>query len=65
MSVPDEGNGVKQVHHMWPFNYCFRAYKLSSEGKAKYFTYRCKKYVLQCFVIKPIAAILTIILTIF
>lgn len=32
-------------------------------GKAKYFTYRCKKYVLQCFVLKPICAILFIIFT--
>ncbi|KRW98764.1 hypothetical protein PPERSA_03899 [Pseudocohnilembus persalinus] len=57
------GDRVKVVYHMWPFNYCGKPYKLSSTGKAKYFTYRCKKMVLQCFVLKPIAAIIYIICT--
>lgn len=46
MIVPDHGERVKVIYHMWPFNYCGKPYKLSSTGKAKYFTYRCKKWVL-------------------
>lgn len=36
----------KQVTHMFPVNLCTKPYKLTSPAKAKFFTYRCKKYVL-------------------
>ena len=42
----------KEVHHFWPFHYCQKAYQLTHWKKAKYFTYRCKKYVLQFLVVK-------------
>ncbi|EGR30876.1 transmembrane protein 184c, putative [Ichthyophthirius multifiliis] len=55
----------KEIHHMFPFNKCTKPYKLTSTAKAKYFTYRCKKFVLQCFVLKPICSLILIILAIF
>jgi hypothetical protein len=34
------------IEHLCPFNYCSRKYYLTTVSKAKYFTYRCKKFVL-------------------
>ena len=48
----------KEVHHFWPFNLCQKAYQLTHWKKAKYFTYRCKKFVLQFLVIKLIASLI-------
>lgn len=42
----------KEVSHFWPFYYCQKPYQLTNWKKAKYFTYRCKKYVLQFLVVK-------------
>lgn len=42
----------KEVHHFFPFNYCQKPYQLTHWKKAKYFTYRCKKYVLQFLIVK-------------
>jgi len=50
-----------EIHHLWPVNYCTRPYKLTNIAKAKYFTYRYKKFILQCFVLKPLIAILEIV----
>ena len=45
---------------MFPLNMCFKPYILSNTYKAKYFTYRCKKMVLQCFVLKPVLSVITL-----
>ncbi|KAL4435963.1 hypothetical protein ABPG74_022198 [Tetrahymena malaccensis] len=55
----------KQVVHMFPFNLCTKPYKLTCPAKAKYFTYRCKKYVLQFFVFKPILSVFLLIFEFF
>lgn len=34
------------ITHLWPFNHCTKDYQLTTKAKAKYFTYRCKKFVL-------------------
>lgn len=47
----------KEVSHFWPFHYCQKPYQLTSWKKAKHFTYRCKKYILQFLVIKPFATL--------
>lgn len=47
----------KEVSHFWPFYYCQKPYQLTSWKKAKHFTYRCKKYILQFLVIKPFATL--------
>ena len=52
----------KEVSHIFPFNMCQKPYQLTSWQKAKYFTYRCKKYILQFLVIKPMATILLYVL---
>lgn len=51
----------KEVAHFWPFNYCQKPYQLTSWKKAKHFTYRCKKYILQFLVIKPLATLFMIV----
>ncbi|CAD8158715.1 unnamed protein product [Paramecium pentaurelia] len=48
------------IEHLWPFNHCSRKYYLTTVSKAKYFTYRCKKFVLQYCIIKPIFTFLLI-----
>lgn len=48
----------KEIHHFWPFSYCQKPYQLTHWKKAKYFTYRCKKYVLQFLVIKLVTTLL-------
>lgn len=59
-------NNEEAIYHLWPFNYCTDRYLLTtyasspptpSKAKAKYFTYRCKKFVLQYFVLKPVLTI--------
>ena len=52
----------KQVHHIFPFNYCQKPYQLTHWKKAKYFTYRCKKYVLQFLIVKLATTFLMYIL---
>ncbi|CAD8128304.1 unnamed protein product [Paramecium sonneborni] len=52
----------KEIHHLWPVNYCTERYLLSTKAKAKYFTYRCKKFVLQYCVVKPVLTIIIIFL---
>jgi len=47
----------KEVSHFWPFYWCQKPYQLTSWKKAKHFTYRCKKYILQFLVIKPFATL--------
>ena len=47
-----------EVHHFFPFNLCQKPYQLTNWKKAKYFTYRCKKYVLQFLVVKVVTTIL-------
>lgn len=42
----------KEVPHFFPFNICQKPYQLTHWKKAKYFTYRCKKYVLQFLIVK-------------
>lgn len=42
----------KEVPHFFPFNLCQKPYQLTHWKKAKYFTYRCKKYVLQFLIVK-------------
>lgn len=51
----------KEVSHFWPFHYCQKPYQLTSWKKAKHFTYRCKKYILQFLVIKPFATLFMIV----
>lgn len=51
----------KEVSHFWPFHYCQKPYQLTSWKKAKYFTYRCKKYILQFLVVKPAATLFMIV----
>ena len=53
---------AKEVHHFWPFYYCQKAYQLTHWKKAKYFTYRCKKYVLQFLVIKLVTTLIMYII---
>lgn len=60
------------IYHLWPVNYCTDRYLLTTyiykyrylnrKAKAKYFTYRCKKFVLQYFVIKPVLTIILLIM---
>lgn len=38
--------------HFFPFSLCQKPYQLTHWKKAKYFTYRCKKYVLQFLIVK-------------
>lgn len=52
----------KEVHHFWPFGYCQKPYQLTHWKKAKYFTYRCKKYVLQFLVVKIATTLLMYII---
>lgn len=52
----------REVPHFFPFNYCQKPYQLTSWQKAKYFTYRCKKYILQFLIIKPLATVLLYVL---
>ena len=42
----------KNVCHLWTFYHYQKPYQLTNWKKAKYFTYRCKKYVLQFLVVK-------------
>ncbi|CAD8145630.1 unnamed protein product [Paramecium octaurelia] len=49
------------IEHLWPFNHCSRKYYLTTESKAKYFTYRCKKFVLQYCIIKPVFTLFLIV----
>ena len=42
----------QEIHHFWPFSYCQKPYMLTHWKKAKYFTYRCKKRVMQFVVVK-------------
>ena len=48
----------KEIHHFWPVYYCQKPYQLTHWKKAKYFTYRCKKYVLQFLVVKCFTTLL-------
>ena len=48
----------KEVHHFWPFGYCQKPYQLTHWKKAKYFTYRCKKWVMQFLVVKVFTTLL-------
>lgn len=52
----------KEVHHFCPFSYCQKPYQLTHWKKAKYFTYRCKKYVLQFLVVKLFTTLLMYII---
>ena len=52
----------KEVHHFWPFGYCQKPYQLTHWKKAKYFTYRCKKYVMQFVVVKVLTTLLMYII---
>lgn len=42
----------REIHHFWPFGYCQKPYMLTHWKKAKYFTYRCKKWVMQFVIVK-------------
>ena len=50
---------------MFPVNYFQKPYQLTSWQKAKYFTYRCKKYILQFLIIKPMATLFLYVLDFF
>lgn len=52
----------KEVHHFFPFNYCQKPYQLTNWKKAKYFTYRCKKYVLQFLIVKLVVTLVLYII---
>ena len=47
-----------EVPHFFPFNLCQKPYQLTNWKKAKYFTYRCKKYVLQFLIVKVVTTLL-------
>lgn len=59
---------------MNPYNFSEFAYEKNkikikfltlSEAKAKYFVYRCKKYILQFLIIKPSVSLIMLIAEIF
>ncbi len=50
------------MHHFWPFHYCQKPYQLTHWKKAKYFTYRCKKWVMQFLVVKVFTTLLMYII---
>lgn len=51
-----------EIQHVFPFNYCSKPYKLNDITKAKYFVYRCKKFILQFLIVKPSSALLQLFL---
>jgi hypothetical protein len=52
----------QEVHHFWPFGYFQKPYMLTHWKKAKYFTYRCKKWVMQFVVVKIATTLLMYII---
>lgn len=48
----------KEVPHDCPYNYCQKPFQLSSWHKAKFFTARCKRAILQYIIVKIVTSII-------
>ncbi|KRW98763.1 hypothetical protein PPERSA_03898 [Pseudocohnilembus persalinus] len=61
MLIPEKGDRQKLIKPLFPMSFCLSPYILSSESKASLFVVKCKKYVLICFIIKPVGALFQIL----
>ena len=48
--------------HSCPCSWFYKPYQLTDWRKAKYFTYRCKKFILQYFIIKVVTTLMMYIM---
>ena len=51
-----------EISHMCPISICTSPYRVSCKAKAKFFVYRCKRYIMQFLIIKPGASLILLVM---